>query len=75
MAVTATATTRSIGGGFMNHKWVRLGRQRLLAGDAMPLLPPQIYRLGTPASRSGMMCSGEQEVLLCPPSAPPVYRL
>ena len=32
----------------------------------MPLLPPQIHRLGAPANRSGMMCSGEQEVLLWP---------
>ena len=43
-----------------------LARQRLLAGDAAPLLRPQVHRLGAPADRSGMMCSGEQEVLLWP---------
>ncbi|MGI4885412.1 MAG: XdhC family protein [Janthinobacterium lividum] len=66
MAVTAAATAGSIGGGVMEHKWVELARQRLRAGDAAPLLRPQVHRLGAPADRSGMMCSGEQEVLLWP---------
>ena len=64
MCVTATAVAGSIGGGIMEHKWVELARQRLLAGDDAPLLRPQIHRREAPADRSGMMCSGEQEVLL-----------
>ena len=64
MGVTATAVAGSIGGGIMEHKWVELARQRLLAGDGAPLLRPQIHRREAPADRSGMMCSGEQEVLL-----------
>lgn len=66
MAVTAEAMAGSIGGGIMEHKWVELARQRLLAGDATPRLRPQIHRREAPADRSGMMCSGEQEVLLWP---------
>ena len=66
MAVTATTVAGSIGGGIMEHKWVELARQRLHANDATPLLRPQIHRREAPADRSGMMCSGEQDVLLWP---------
>lgn len=66
MAVTAAAVAGSIGGGIMEHKFVELARQRLQAGDATPLLRPQIHRREAPADRSGMMCSGEQDVLLWP---------
>ncbi|MBU6122922.1 XdhC family protein [Hymenobacter siberiensis] len=66
MAVTADTVAGSIGGGIMEHKWVELARQRLQSGDAMPLLRPQVHRREAPADRSGMMCSGEQDVLLWP---------
>jgi xanthine dehydrogenase accessory factor len=66
MAVTADAVAGSIGGGIMEHKWVELARQRLREGDPTPLLRPQIHRREAPADRSGMMCDGEQEVLLWP---------
>ena len=66
MAVTAGAVAGSIGGGIMEHKWVELARQRLGAGDNTPLLRPQVHRREAPAHRSGMMCAGEQEVLLWP---------
>jgi xanthine dehydrogenase accessory factor len=66
MTVTAEAIAGSIGGGIMEHKWVELARQRLREGDATPLLRPQIHRREAPADRSGMMCAGEQEVLLWP---------
>jgi xanthine dehydrogenase accessory factor len=66
MVVTAAAAAGSIGGGIMEHKWVELARQRLLAGNHAPLLRPQIHRREAPAHRSGMMCAGEQEVLLWP---------
>ena len=69
MAVTAAAVAGSIGGGIMEHKWVELARQRLRAADATPLLRPQIHRREAPADRSGMMCSGEQDVLLWPLTA------
>jgi xanthine dehydrogenase accessory factor len=64
MVVTADAVAGSIGGGIMEHKWMELARQRLREGDYAPLLRPQIHRREAPADRSGMMCAGEQEVLL-----------
>jgi xanthine dehydrogenase accessory factor len=66
MMVTAEAVAGSIGGGVMEHKWVELARQRLRDGDYTPLLRPQIHRREAAANRSGMMCAGEQEVLLWP---------
>ncbi len=69
MAVTAAEVAGSIGGGIMEHKWVELARQRLREADAAPLLRPQIHRREAPADRSGMMCSGEQDVLLLPLTA------
>ena len=66
MAVTADTVAGSIGGGIMEHKWVELARQRLREADATPLLRPQVHRREAPADRSGMMCSGEQDVLLWP---------
>ena len=75
MAVTADAVAGSIGGGIMEHKFVELARQRLLAGDLTPLLRPQIHRREAPADRSGMMCSGEQDVLLWPLAAADLARV
>jgi xanthine dehydrogenase accessory factor len=66
MTVTAEAVAGSIGGGIMEHKWVELARQRLREGDTKPLLRPQIHRREALADRSGMMCAGEQEVLMWP---------
>lgn len=66
MAVTPTDAAGSIGGGIMEHKWVELARQRLRAADFAPLLRPQVHRREAPADRSGLMCSGEQEMLLWP---------
>ncbi|WP_223651536.1 XdhC family protein [Hymenobacter psoromatis] len=66
MVVTAEAVAGSIGGGIMEHKWVELARQRLRDADPTPLLRPQVHRREVPANRSGMMCAGEQEVLLWP---------
>ena len=66
MSVTATDSAGSIGGGIMEHKFIELARQRLLTVDLSPVLRPQIHRREAPANRSGMMCSGEQEVLLWP---------
>ncbi len=66
MTVTAEAVAGSIGGGIMEHKWVELARQRQRDNDPTPLLRPQIHRREAPADRSGMMCAGEQQVLLWP---------
>jgi xanthine dehydrogenase accessory factor len=75
MAVTADTVAGSIGGGIMEHKWVELARQRLREAAAGPLLRPQIHRREAPADRSGMMCSGEQEVLLWPLKAADLHAV
>ena len=69
MCVTAAAVAGSIGGGVMEHKWVELARQRLASSDTAPLLRPQVHRREAPTDRSGLMCSGEQDVLLWPLTA------
>ncbi|GAA4029035.1 XdhC/CoxI family protein [Hymenobacter glaciei] len=66
MAVTVDTVAGSIGGGIMEHKWVELARQRLREADSSLLLRPQVHRREAPTDRSGMMCSGEQDVLLWP---------
>ena len=66
MTVTADTVAGSIGGGIMEHKWVELARQRLREANIAPLLRPQVHRREAPVDRSGMMCSGEQDVLLWP---------
>ncbi|SFQ61519.1 XdhC family protein [Hymenobacter arizonensis] len=69
MSVTADDLAGSIGGGIMEHKFIELARQRVQAGDSSPVLRPQIHRREAPTDRSGMMCSGEQDVLLWPLTA------
>lgn len=52
----------SIGGGFMEHKLVELGRSILSKGAFKPFLKKQIHRTSALKDRSGMICSGEQIV-------------
>lgn len=66
MSVTATSVAGSVGGGIMEHKFVELARARLQAHDFAPELRRQIHRAQAPTDRSGMICSGEQEILLLP---------
>ncbi|MBC7446538.1 MAG: XdhC family protein [Hymenobacteraceae bacterium] len=56
----------SIGGGIMEHKLVELARHQLRTGRPEVLLKRQIHVPDAPADRSGMICSGEQTVLLFP---------
>ncbi|SHJ09938.1 xanthine dehydrogenase accessory factor [Hymenobacter daecheongensis DSM 21074] len=59
-------TAGSIGGGIMEHKFVDLARARLREADTSIVRRPQIHRREAPTDRSGMICSGEQVVLLFP---------
>lgn len=66
MAVNAAgAMEGSIGGGIMEHKLVALCRERLLhdAPDEGPMVRQQVHRAAA-QHRSGMICSGEQTVVL-----------
>ncbi|WP_345074249.1 XdhC family protein [Hymenobacter fastidiosus] len=66
MSVAADDTAGSIGGGIMEHKFVDLARAKLREADPALVLRPQIHRREAPTDRSGMICSGEQVVLLFP---------
>jgi len=66
MAVAADEMCGSIGGGIMEHKFVEMARDRLLT-DEKPLLKKQFHRKAESQSQSGMICSGEQTVLMFKP--------
>src|SRR5687767_14662158 len=67
MAVNANGETAgSIGGGIMEHKFVEMARQRLQAQSTTePIhLKKQFHNKSAAANQSGMICSGEQTILL-----------
>lgn len=66
MCVTPTDLVGSIGGGIMEQKFVELARQRQQQADTTVLLREQIHRGEAPRNRSGMICSGEQTLVLLP---------
>ncbi|GAA3951138.1 XdhC family protein [Hymenobacter algoricola] len=66
MSVAADDSAGSIGGGIMEHKFVDLARARRREANPALVLRPQIHRREAPTDRSGMICSGEQVVLLFP---------
>ena len=67
MAVTAAGDMQgSIGGGIMEHKLVQLARERLALPASLPSLHHQIHNKTAPTNQSGMICSGEQTILLYP---------
>lgn len=65
MAVNANGQMKgSIGGGIMEHKFVELAKIRLLEGSNTVSIHKQVHDKLAPANQSGMICSGEQTVLL-----------
>jgi xanthine dehydrogenase accessory factor len=70
MAVNKTGEMEgSIGGGMMEHKFVELARERLrTAGDSLqsPAIRKQVHDKTADKNQSGMICSGEQTILLYP---------
>jgi len=56
----------SIGGGIMEHKLVQLARERLMQSALQPSLHRQIHNKTALKDQSGMICSGEQTILLYP---------
>ena len=80
MAVDAHGTMQgSIGGGIMEHKLVHLALERLRQPEpAAPTLHHQIHNKTASRDQSGMICSGEQIVLLYPvrpTDAEPIQQL
>ena len=68
MAVNARGEMEgSIGGGIMEHKFVEMAREKLLAISHEPLaakIRKQVHEKSAVKNRSGMICSGEQTILL-----------
>jgi xanthine dehydrogenase accessory factor len=56
----------SIGGGIMEHKFVELAKQQLLENRSDLFLKRQVHDSRDAKERSGMICSGEQTLLLYP---------
>jgi len=63
MAVTADEMCGSIGGGIMEHKFVEMAKDRLQLHESH-LLKKQFHRKTEAQNQSGMICSGEQTVLM-----------
>jgi xanthine dehydrogenase accessory factor len=67
MAVNAAGESAgSIGGGIMEHKFVEMAKQRLQEpGTKEPIhIKKQFHNKSAAANQSGMICSGEQTILL-----------
>lgn len=65
MAVNASGEMEgSVGGGIMEHKFVELAKARLKDEVAEVSLHKQVHDKSSPKNQSGMICSGEQTILL-----------
>jgi xanthine dehydrogenase accessory factor len=65
MAVCADGSmSGSIGGGIMEHKWVEWVLEKLRRNENFFELRRQIHNKDAPGNQSGMICSGEQTLLL-----------
>ena len=54
----------SIGGGIMEHKLIELAKDHLRQNNPLNLLRRQVHDKEAPKDQSGMICSGEQTILL-----------
>lgn len=67
MAVNAVgAIAGSIGGGIMEFKFVEMAREQLVREAAIAAVRRQVHDKSSPGDQSGMICSGEQTILLYP---------
>lgn len=64
MAVSENEMVGSIGGGIMEHKFVELAKERLQQGSSASFIRKQFHQKSAAKDQSGMICSGEQTVLL-----------
>jgi len=62
MLVSNKTLFGSIGGGMMEHKMVEYARHLLNSKSFAPFTKKQIHRAEEVENRSGMICSGEQEI-------------
>ncbi len=54
----------SVGGGIMEHKFVEMAKQRLQVHSKKALIKKQVHNKNAGINKSGMICSGEQTILL-----------
>lgn len=54
----------SIGGGIMEHKLIEKARNMMQKQENLPFFKHQIHNKKSPTNQSGMICSGEQTVVL-----------
>lgn len=67
MAVNAAGEMEgSIGGGIMEHKFVEMTKEQLQQHAAVTAVRKQIHNKHAAKDQSGMICSGEQTILLYP---------
>ncbi len=67
MAVNAGGKMQgSIGGGIMEHKFVELAKERMQETSFKAQVKKQVHDKSAAKNQSGMICSGEQTVLLYP---------
>lgn len=64
MAVTENEMVGSIGGGIMEHKFAELAKEKLKHGASTSFIRKQFHQKSAAKDQSGMICSGEQTVLL-----------
>ena len=67
MAVNANGKMAgSIGGGIMEYKFVELAKERLQVQHTSLQIKKQVHDASATTNRSGMICSGEQKILIYP---------
>lgn len=67
MAVNAAGEMEgSIGGGIMEHKFVEMAKERLKEGGSKTWIRKQVHDKSATTDQSGMICSGEQTIILYP---------
>ena len=64
MAVAEDGIFGSIGGGIMEHKFVEMAKEKLRSLPVDPVIKKQIHDKSAPKNQSGMICSGEQTIVL-----------
>ncbi len=64
MGVAKDEISGSIGGGIMEHKFVEMAREKLRELSKESIVKKQVHNKTTSNNQSGMICSGEQTILL-----------
>ena len=64
MAVNEQEAAGSIGGGIMEFKFTEMAREQLSLGHDALSLRRQVHDKSSPRDQSGMICSGEQTILI-----------